>query len=251
MKIILVTFLFILTSCGGQELSDSALKRRSLKEYYISSGEVNYFLPELPSWANYSSAGKCYLDKSVRYLNFEKLRRSLLLSYEEAMQMQLMFNYELQKAGEKKHIETVDFKSEENIFYDVTQKIQQKIRTFNTPSYSRLNVIWIDPFLGEKGALKKILDLKEMSLGHPILLSMCLSQRGLENYLKGIKMNNKNIRLISSEAFTPYDQNNEINYQLNINLDDLFNIKKKVYLYFKKGNSVPKEIKGHFYKKKI
>jgi hypothetical protein len=250
-KIVLITLLFILTSCGGQELSDSALKRRSLKEYYVSSGEVNYFLPELPSWANYSSSGQCYLDKSVRYLNFEKLRRSLLLSYEEAVQMQMMFNYVLQKAGEKEHIETVDFKSEEKIFYDVTQKIQQKIRSFNTPKYSRLHVIWIDPFLGEKGALKKILSSKEMSLGHPILLSMCLSLRGLENYLRSNKMNNKNIRLISSEAFTPYDKNNEVNYQFNVNLDDLFKIKKKVYLYLKKGKSVPKEIKGHFYNKKI
>lgn len=251
MNIVLVCLLFLFTACSRQEISDSSLKRRSLKEYYVSSGEVNYFLPELPSWANFSSSGKCYRDKSVRYLNFEKLRRSLLLTYEEAMQMQLMFNYELQKAEEKEHIEIVDFKLEEKLFYDVTQKIQQKIRTFNTPNYSRVNIIWIDSFLGEKGALKKILSLKDMDLGHPILVSMCLSQRGLERYLKKSNLNNKNIRLLSSEIFTPYDHNNEINYQLNLNLDDLFKVKKKVYLYIKKGHSVPKEIKGHFYKKKI
>ena len=220
-----------------------------MREYYMSSGEVNYFLPELPYWANYSNSGRCHLDKSVRYLNFEKLRRSLLLSYEEAMQMQLMFNHELQLAESKEHIKIVDFKSEEKMFYDISQKIQQNIRTFKVPKFSRIHVIWVDHFLASPQELKKILNKKEMDQGHPVLLSMCLSYKGLENYLKQNKLDNKNIRIISSELFTPYNKNNEFNYQFNLNLDDLFRSKKNVYLYLKKGLEFPKEIKGHFKKR--
>ena len=245
----LLLLIFISVSCAEVDLKskklDKTLKRRNLHEYNVSIGLANYFLPELPSWANFSMSGQCHRDSSVKYVDMNKLRRSYDLTYEHAIHIQLMFNYELNKLRANKYVTKVTFEQEEKLFYNVSQKVQENIKAFKVPRFKRVHLIWIDPLI-ETGRLKTVLNSTEMELGHPVFLSLCLSRLVMEKKLIELGLNGKNIRLISSELLSPYDDGNRQNYEYNLYINNLFSNDKELYFYVPKGMKRPFEVKGNF-----
>ena len=154
-KLILI-FIIFSTSC-----SHDGLKRRNLDEYFIGTGVVKYFLPDLPTWANFSVSGQCHRQENNRYFNYKKLRTSFAMGYEEAVQLQLMYNNEVNNIKIDSNIEVIPFREEERIFYATNDKIQAGIRTFKAPIYKKINVVWIDRAIENKSLqlrLKKLMD---------------------------------------------------------------------------------------------
>lgn len=246
----IILFSLLMTACATSEKDNAKndnLRRRNLKQYYSSTGLVSYFLPELPHWANYSSIGKCRRDTSIRYVNLEKITRSFAISYEEALEIQLMFNDSLQKAMMQEHIERLNLANEERLFYEVSQKVQQGLKTFKLPKYKRVHVIWFDSLSSVK-QLKRQLSRKSMSLGHPILMSVCKSRRALQKYLEENNLANRNIRLISSEFMSPYNVKGELKTELSIDLNKVLP-NKKIYFYSRRQWEKPNQIKGNLTKK--
>ncbi|MCR9204810.1 MAG: hypothetical protein NXH75_09545, partial [Halobacteriovoraceae bacterium] len=86
--------MILLTTCSTSIKKDQpfGLQRRKVEEYFVSSGVVRYFLPEIPYWANFSESAECRRNESIKYLDLKMVRGSLSLSYEEAIQLQLMLN---------------------------------------------------------------------------------------------------------------------------------------------------------------
>lgn len=234
---ILIIFLI---SCGTTPRGK--LEKRNIDEYYLGTGFVDYFLPQLPSWANYSSVASCRRDISVRYVNLEKLMNSLSFDYESALSIQNMFNNELNARVAQKHIDSLNLGDEEKLFYDVSQRVRQGQRTFKKPRYDRVHVIWLDS-IDNPWRLKKLLSSQKMSLGHPVLLSMCLSRSHMKVYLKRHGLDNKNIRLISTELLSPYTNKGELSTQMSLDLSELMK-KKKIYFFSRKRWLKPKQIKG-------
>lgn len=89
---LLVVCLLILVSCAS-----STLVPRDPESVYRGAGVEQYFLPELPRWANYSQVGKCQKSIPIRYLDFEKLASSYNFSYFENVQLQLTFNKSVER----------------------------------------------------------------------------------------------------------------------------------------------------------
>jgi hypothetical protein len=242
--IILLTLL--LSACTSNE-TDKQLKRRNLDEYFNSSGVVRYFLSDLPNWANFSQTAACQRSISPRYFNISTLLKSYDYKYEEAIQLQYMFNVEMNKLKQRTKARFLPFSDEEKLFFTLTDKIQAEIRTFRVPTFKRVNIIWIDPILKSKAQEKRLIKLlksKVMDSGHPVMISMCLNHAEFEEYLGNKGLLNRNIRYMPHEMFAPYTVKGEKIPLFQLYLKHIFKKDQKLYLYLPTGVSRPSEIVG-------
>lgn len=237
-----------LSSCSQNQKDDNpfSLKRRKVEEYFVSTGVVRYFLPEIPYWANFSEAASCRREKSIKYLDLKMVRGSLSLGYEEAIQLQLMLNTMIFDLKKEQHISHIPFKEEERLFFKASDRIQAGIKTFRAPSFKRIHLIWVDPFLKSTGPLKKLMKRSSVGLGHPVFVSLCLTRRSFESWMVKNGFQNKNIRLLSYEMLSPYNLKGELDTKYHIFVDEIFGKEKKVYLYSPKGRNVPQVLEGSF-----
>jgi hypothetical protein len=252
-KVLLVIIALALVSCGQASLEKKPeFKRRNLEEYFVGTGVVRYFLPDIPAWANFSSAGLCQRQTTFRFFDLPLLRGSFSLEYEQAVQLQLGFNQSMRETLKKNHVDHIPFKDEEELFFAETEKIHAGIRTFRKPKYKRVHLIWIDHLLDGRGKqrLKRLMNSSEMDLGHPVFVSICLSRHEMYSLLKEIQLLNRNIRLISFDLFSPYDSENKKRPYFSLNFEMLFDKKQKFYFYTTK-NILPPHFEGSFQLKKI
>jgi hypothetical protein len=245
LKYILLTLIILFSSCSSHTLKN--YERRNTKEYYDGIGVVQYFLAELPSWANFSSAGGCHRSVPVRYLHLQNVRNSFSLSYEEAIQFQLMFNelsYELMNKAAATYI---PFKDEEKIFYTVLDKIKAGIRNFVKPKYKVVNLLWLDSAIGNKKQLRKIRSLiasKRFSTGHPVFVSLCMSQKELKSFVikSGLKLDGA--KYLTYEMLNPYNSENDLESVPMLELNKIFNKKQRINFFLPREK--PAEFKGKF-----
>lgn len=245
MKYIILSFLLVISSCTNSTMKN--YQRRNTQEYYNGIGIVQYFLADLPSWANFSSEGRCHRDSPVRYIHLESVRNSFSLNYEEAIQFQLMFNEVTTSRMEQAQAKIIPFKDEEKIFFNVLDKIKAGIRSFTRPKYKVANIIWIDSALiGKKEAnkLKRVIKSDRFSSGHPVYLSLCMSRVEMRAYLSSKGIDIVGAKLISYEMFNPYDKSGELVAIPILELNELFSKKQKLNIFTHKD--LPSEFRGKF-----
>lgn len=238
----------LLSSCAkiNQTEGEHSLKRRKVEEYFVSSGVVRYFLPEIPYWANFSEAAGCRREEAIKYLDLKLVRGSLSLSYEEAVQLQLMLNTMIHDLKEQKHISHIPFKEEEALFFKASDRIQAGIRTFRVPSFKRIHLIWVDPYLENSRPLKKLMARNDVGLGHPVFVSLCMTRSSFEAWMTKNGFQNKNIRMFSYELLSPYNLEGELDTKYHIFVDEIFGKDKKTYLYSPRKMPVPQVLEGNF-----
>jgi hypothetical protein len=238
--------LLIIAGCTSIKQEDSDLKRRNIETYFNNSGVVRYFLPDLPKWANFSTSGKCFRQSSIRYFDLAAVRNSFFLTYEQAIQQQLAFNQLVAKTLEPDHRKYITLQDEERYFFEASEKIQAGIRIFQKPKYKRIHVVWIDHVLENPSRLKKLMATKRMELGHPVYLSMCSSRTEVIQYLRKNGLNTFNIRIISQEMFSPFDEQNNKVPAYALDLAALFDKNQKIYFFNPNSKNDPPEIIGDF-----
>lgn len=245
-SIIVSVLLLGCTRLTKEESGPNSLQRRKVEEYFVSSGVVRYFLPEIPYWANFSESANCRREESIKYLDLKMVRGSLSLTYEEAIQLQLMLNNMIFELKAEKHIGHIPFKEEEALFFKASDRIQAGIRSFRIPKFKRINLIWIDPFLEKAGGLRNLMTKNSVSLGHPVFVSLCLTRSGLDSWMKTNKFENKNIRMLSYEMLSPYNLNGQLDTKYHIFVDEIFGKNKKTFFYGPKNRPVPQVFEGNF-----
>ena len=240
-------FLLVLFwSCSST--NSCGLNRRDLEEYFVGSGVVRYFLPNLPDWANYSPAGACHRDVSARYFDLDKLRSSLSLSYMQAVQFQFMFNVEYEKILFRTKADYMPFKEEEGLFYNISDKIHSNIFYFQIPEFKRINLIWIDPAIAnskEEESLKMLLKHQDMDYGVPIFVSLCLGNREMKEYLQHKQFYHRQSNILSFEMFSIFDPSGEKHPHLYLDFSQLFSAEQELHLYIR-GPKVPINFGGNF-----
>jgi hypothetical protein len=254
LKFVLPLILCGLFSCTKSSLTAKkphSLKRRKVEEYFVSTGVLRYFLPEIPYWANFSEVAGCRRETTIKFLNMELVRGSLALSYEESVQLQLMLNTSIDSLKDKKQVQHIPFKDEEALFFRASDRVQAGIREFRVPDFPRLNVIWLDPFINDAKGLKRVMRLNSVQQGHPIFASLCLTQDGMGDWMRKNGFDNKNIRKLSYELLTPYSDKAELDTKYHLYLNELLGKKKKIYIYIKKTWPAPSAFEGKFNIKKI
>lgn len=253
-RILLLLLSFSLIACSqvGNQESPFEMRRRSVNDYYISSGAVRYFLPEIPYWANFSEVGGCHRETSIKYLDFEKVRQSLALSYEEAIHLQLMFNNLLSQRKIENSVSHIPFKEEEKIFFKASEQIQAGIRTFRLPKFKTVNLLWVDPLINknQKTRLKNLLNSNRFVSGHPVFVSLCKTRIGMEKWMGENGLTNKNIRLVTYEMLSPYSLENELDTRYHLYLKEIFK-NKKINLFVPKEVEVPKLFEGEYKNRKF
>ena len=194
--------ILIMTSCSTSV--DSASSNKNPEYVYQGAGIEQYFLPELPVWANFSVMSQCRRETTLRYLNFQNLRKSYSLSYDEIIHFQNMFNRKLVQFKKNNPTAPLYLKDEAYIFNNAYQLLIGGSRDFLVPNYKKISLVWLDPYLSKKTNLKSLLNNEEVLSGFPILISTCLNSYEIESEVIKNKLDQFGVRYIGAEMFTPY-----------------------------------------------
>ena len=248
--IILMSIFFIVSCTTSRSCPDYNKTKTSTDtdQYYQSSGITQYMLPELPVWANFSSVGKCSRTRTIRYINIDSFGRSFHLSYKKLIQFQYMYNHEYKLLQKNHRGFTLPLNAEEQLFYNVLDKIEANVEAFKVPTFKRINIVWIDPFInGQRKIieLKRLMKKKSMDLGHPVFITLCLDYSALEEFMAKNGFRNNNIRLMPASMFSIYTQDGLSINRFHLKLDAIFNKNQVLYLYLP-TKQVPESFDGTF-----
>lgn len=218
MKLILLISLVL--SCT----SNKSIKRRDLDHLYIGGAQEKYFLADLPTWANFSSLGKCRISSSIKYLNFSNLYRSYGLNYEKNIQFQYMFNKKIFEFRKQSRSSNIILQDEAFIFFNTQEKILGGAKQFIKPNFKKINVFWVDPALSNiklKARLIKKLKSDEGQSGYPLFLSRCLNDAGLMKYVKANGLEELGIKFLPNSMFSPYNSFMALGHRFELNIMEL------------------------------
>ena len=264
-----VFVLFILLLCAVWSCSntkkdtESSSNRRSIDAYYIPSDVVKYLLPEVPTWANVSLSGACHRLESIRYFDTKEVSGSYSISYFDILQAQINFNQEKQNVLRvarlapdlpKNAVIGLPPRQEELLFYQAIDRAQAKFYSFKVPTFKRINFLWIDSLLQwpaeagqvptfKPGVAQTLLNHNWAQSGHPVMLSFCLTSLDLEKVLEQEKVADHNIRVLGTDAMTPFRPDLNLGAGSKLYLEGFFAKEQELHLY-SRGKKWPLELEG-------
>ena len=244
LKNIITIFLLplIFVACATNE--DKNFERVDVKKYYRPSGMIKYFLPDAPNWKNTSYEANCTRSGVHKSLHIENVMGSFGLSYEQAIQMQYLYNVKHRSAVLKKN-GSPSLKEEEALFFEALDKIKAGQKVFQKPVFKRVNLVWVDGLLEKNGKeLKQLMNRNSFMQGRPLLISMCLNRAQLINKLKAAKVPYEGSRFITYEMFSFFKSSGEKGAREILDLTQFLSSKQRIYFYYK--NRKPKNILGSF-----
>jgi hypothetical protein len=223
--------------------SNSTISTKQLLDNtYISSGVEQFFLTDIPYWANFSTAGSCIRKTPIRYINFETVNKSYDLKYEQILHLQHMLNKKLYAYKSSTGQNSLPPKDISYIFHNVYQQVLGESYEFISPKFKNVSVIWIDPFLNDKKKIKRILNRSDVLKGHPILLSHCLSAYELEELSQSLKLENLGVKYLPAEFSTIYGTKINKNSYFSFNISSLLGDKNITFF----GAEESKELTGKY-----
>ena len=226
MRILLL--LLLTAACGSTSES-----RKNLNEVYQGAGVEQYFLSELPDWANFTTLASCHRDRNIRFLNFQNLHASYALDYEQSVQLQYMVNRGLQRTSFESGKKVFNNEDESFIFYKSYEQIIGGSREFIQPQYERVHVIWVDDAIKNSEGLnrvKQLMESSQMEKGHPVFFSMCLSYNKLESFIIENGFQSYGVKFISMEMLSPYASDLQLLTYFDLSLENLMP-NKNVYFF--------------------
>ena len=243
-KIICILLLSFLISCSNLPINNNQFQRRDNGKYYTPSAIQKFFLSPIPNWLNFSRSGDCRKRFSPRYFNLQGLMNQYSLSYNEAIQFQIMFNLNYERKLKEFSITKVSLKEEEELFYKTQDSILAKNFKFLVPRFNRLNLIWIDPIIKNKN-LKSFVDSNMFNEGHPVFLSLCYSLSEIDKIIENEKLEEFDFRILSYESYSIYQRDGSEGNLFSLDLSEFFK-EKDLFLYLPIKREKPKEFKGEF-----
>jgi hypothetical protein len=240
LTILFVSLFFI--SCASTE--DSKFERVEVGKYYRPSGMVKYFLPDVPNWNNSSYEANCKRSTSVKYLHLENIMKSFAISYEDAVQVQYLYNIDYMKASEKKG-GSPSLKEEEAIFFLALDKIKAGQKVFKKPVFKRVNIVWVDSILkSNPNQLRELLVKPSFMQGRPLLISMCSTRKELFSKLRRLNIPFEGSRFITYEMFTFFNKIGEQGARELLDLTQFLSTKQNLFFYY--NGKRPRNILGRF-----
>jgi hypothetical protein len=222
-----LSFLLLLTlaSCGTAEL-----RRTDDSTPYRTSGVEQFFLPELPRWANSSEAGQCFKNHSFIYLDFPKLAASYQLTYPQMIELQAQYNERVESYFRSTTVRFLKPVEESSFFSNTLEQVRGGIRHFKLPAVKEVEVVWLDSYIKENkvDALKKLAASGRFDEKLPIIFSACLSRMDINHWLSENNLEQAGFFILSGEWLNPYGSDQELQAGLKLELDKLFDQKTKV-----------------------
>lgn len=219
MKYLSFSLLLILISCSQSEI------RKDISDTpYRTSGIEQYFLAELPAWANHSASGQCFKKHSFQYLDFNKLGGVYQLKYPELIELQAQYNDRLESYFRSTAVRFIKPVEEAAFFSNTLENVRGGVKTFKLPLMAdKVDVIWVDRYI----ALKQVSEIKKMQqMGRfderlPILFSSCLSRQDLNQWLIENNLDQIGFYSLTAEWLSPYSSGLEMKPGLHLEIKKL------------------------------
>ncbi len=239
MKYLSYLVLVLLFSCGTGEV------RRSLDTAtpYRSAGVEQFFLTELPSWANFSASGQCLKTNSFHYLDFSKLMSVYQLKYAQMIELQAQYNERLEDYFRSTAVRFLKPTEETSFFSNTLEQVRGGVRHFKLPPVTEVEVIWLEGFLQQKKVeeLKVLASKNRFDEKLPILLSTCHSRQSLNLWLIENGLEQVGFYLLSAEWLNPFGSDGTLKPGLRLEISELIGKEIKVH-YFSPTHQLPTEL---------
>ena len=236
--------ILLLTACTTTE---EELQRRNVGEYFTGSGVVQYFLPDLPRWADTVASLSCHREASVRFFDLNKLRQSFGLDYQQGLQFQISFNIDRALRSSDASQSLIE---EERLFYSVSERVQAGIVPFKMPKFKKINLIVIDLAIMDEtkvSSLKTLLKSEELQSAYPVFVSLCFSDMKTRDFLSKINYDGE-YSILPMSSLSPFNKDGEMQPIPMMNLKEFFGSDKNIKLIEPKGIHV-NELTGFDQKK--
>ncbi|MCO4754235.1 MAG: hypothetical protein KC478_07120 [Bacteriovoracaceae bacterium] len=224
--LLLTTFTFLMAACANKKTS---IEGRDLEQVYQGAGVERYFLPDLPTWANFSPSSECKRESPIKYVNFKTMKASYSMDYQDLVHLQHMLNKRFESFRSESD-QPLYLKDEAFIFYNVYEQVAGGSKDFVIPKFDRISLVWLDPYLEDLEQVDKILKGKELAKGHPIVVSGCLNTLALEKLSDGRDWDRFGVKHIGAEMFTPFKSDLELGTDYSLDFSK-FLPNKALYLF--------------------
>jgi hypothetical protein len=240
MKYLSYSLLLILISCSNGELRQDVADAP-----YQTSGLEQFFLPELPAWANNSASGQCFKKHSFHYLDFSKLSATYQLKYPELVELQAQYNERLEAYFRSTTVRFLKPVEEAAFFSNTLENVRGGIKHFKLPQgVGQVDVIWLDRYI----ALNRVSELKRMNeIGKfderlPVLFTSCLSRQDLNQWLVENNLDQVGFYSLSAEWLTPFGSDLQMKAGLQLELKKIMNENVQVKIIAPNEILLPTEI---------
>jgi hypothetical protein len=240
MKYLNFFLLLALISCSSQEIREV-----SEDAPYRTSGLEQFFLPELPTWANNSASGQCFKKHSFQYLDFSKLGSVYQLKYPELIELQAQYNERLESYFRSTALRFVKPVEEAAFFSNTLENVRGGVKQFKIPPMANeVDIIWLDRYIssGLTADLKKMNELGRFDSRPAILFTSCLSKQDLNQWLIENNLDQVGFFSLTAEWLSPYGQNLEMKPGLHLEVKKLLNENVKVKFISPNEILLPTEI---------
>lgn len=240
MKYLSCLVLLTLISCGSGEIRQDVTDAP-----YRTSGLEQYFLPELPAWANNSASGQCFKKHSFQYLDFSKLAGVYELKYPELVELQAQYNERLEAYFRSTAVRFVKPVEEAAFFSNTLENVRGGVKSFKLPPMAgQVDIIWLDRYISTNtvAELKKMNEMGRFDERLPILFTSCLSKQDLNQWLIENNLDQVGFYTLSAEWLTPYGSDLQMKPGLQLEIKKLLNENVKVRFVSPNEILLPTEI---------
>lgn len=239
MKFLNCLVLLLLISCGSGEV------RRDVENVpYRTSGVEQFFLPELPTWTNFSASGRCFKSNSVHYLDFSKLSEQYHLSYVEMVELQSQYNERIESYFRSTAVRFLKPVEEASFFSNTLEQVRGGVRHIKLPKVSEVEVIWVDSFIQENKTqeLKNLLKKGYFDQRLPLLFSACLTHQALIQWVAENSLEEAGFYFLAAETLSAFGSDFALKAGLRVELTKIFEPNIKFKLLTSNPKLLPTEI---------
>jgi hypothetical protein len=230
----------MLISCSQGEV------RQSIDETsYRTSGIEQFFLPELPAWANHSASGMCFKKHSFHYLDFNKLGNVYQLKYPELLELQAQYNDRLESYFRSTTIRFLKPVEESAFFANTLENVKGGVRYFKLPqTVNKVDVIYLDRYIssGKEDDIRKMNEAGKFNEAVPVIFSACLSRQDLNQWLIEKNLDKVGFYSITAEWLSPYNENLQMSPRIHIEIKKIFRPNVEVRFISPELGQLPSEI---------
>lgn len=230
--------LLILLSCSNGET------RKPVEDSYVTSGVEQFFLPELPTWANYSLPGRCFKSSSFQYLDFAKIKANYQLEYPQLIELQGQYNERREAYFASTAYRFLKPVEEASFFSNTIEQVRGGVKHFQIPPAQSVSIIWLEAYLqhGKVEELKKLTQSERFNESVPVLFSSCYSRSRLNQWIQEAGLADVGLYLLSAEWLSPYGSDVVLQPGLRLDVRKLLNPGVKVQFVVPDNTIAPLEL---------
>ncbi len=193
----LLMMLLLLSACSSSVPDDDGSPAP-----FQGAGHEQFFLPELPHWANGSVAGRCQRAFSVRYLDYVALEKVHGLQYPSRVELQAQFNRRWRERFVGKTTLLLTPQEEAALFLEILGQVKGGLRELRFPVGVPFQLVWWDD-LQARADFKAWLSRLADEGGAVVLLSLCEGSDGLEAWANQEGLGQLGLFTLGAEVLGP------------------------------------------------